>query len=195
MLFLLSILLNDPGISHLCNISTLHIPSAVLDPKHSLILLNIASNSYRALQQVTHSMGQPPNPALLIGLQLTPVSSICFGLQRATAYSRARAGKTNRFTRKSRKFTQRSSPAVCWCLLVKEKQGRHLEHFRRVGGHLQGAVRCKPPGRHCACLILMSLRLSGVSVRTQESDNTSRHELHHRGEGKAQHRRVQGLFQ
>lgn len=173
-------------------------PSDVLYPKHSLILLNIASNSYSALQQVTHSMGQPPNPALLIGLQLTPVSSICFCLQRATAYSRAGAGKTNRFTRKSRKFTQRSSPAVCWCLLVKGKQGRHLEHFKQVcvsGGHLQGAVRCKPPGRHCACLILLSLRLSGVSASTQESDNTSRHELHHRGERKAEHCRVQGLFQ
>lgn len=163
MWFLLSILSNDPGISHLCNISNQHVPSAVLDPKHSLIL-NIASNSY---SQVTHSMGQPPNPALLIGLQFTPVSSICFCLQRATVYSRARAGKTNRFTRKSRKFTQRSCPAVCWCLLVKGKAGVASGTLQMGGGHLQGAVRCKPPDRHCACLILLSLRLSGVSVRTQ----------------------------
>lgn len=144
-------------------------------------------------------MGQPANPALLIGLQLTPVSSICFCLRRATAYSRARAGKTNRFTRKSRKFTQRSPPAVCWCLPVKGKAGEAPGTLQTGGegevGHLQGAVRCKPPDRHCACLILPSLSLSGVSVRTQESDNTSRHELHHRGEGKAEHRRVQGLFQ
>lgn len=92
-------------------------------------------------------MGQPPNPALLIGLQLTPVSSICFCLQRATAYSRARAGKTNRFTRKSRKFTQRSSPAVCWCLLVKGIAGEASGTLQMGGG---GTCR----------------ELSGVSLQT-----------------------------
>lgn len=126
---------------NLCSISNLHIPSAVLDPKHSLILLNIASNSYRALQQVTHSVGQPPNPALLIGLQLTPVSSICFCLQRATAYSRAGAGKTNRFTRKSRKFTQQSSPATRWCLLVKGKAGEASGTLQMGGGAPAGSCQ------------------------------------------------------
>lgn len=83
MQFLLSALLNDPTISQLHNIYNQYIYSIALYSKHSLIILIIAPNSYSEIQQVSHSMGNPPNPDLLIGLQLTAVSSICFCLQRA----------------------------------------------------------------------------------------------------------------
>lgn len=48
------------------------------------------SNSYSDTEEtISHNMGMPLNPALLIGLQLTPTSSICLcltELSRATSY-------------------------------------------------------------------------------------------------------------
>lgn len=46
--------------------------------------ISVLSKSYRGIQEArSHNTGTPHNPASLIGLQLTPVSSICFRLKRA----------------------------------------------------------------------------------------------------------------
>lgn len=104
--------------SHLYNIYNLHISSTVLDSKHSLVILNLATSSYREIQQVSHSMGQPPNPALLIGLQLTPVSSICFCLQRALKSHSLQQGQRwknkSLHTQESKRFTQRMWRSSTW---------------------------------------------------------------------------------
>lgn len=171
-------------------------------------------------------MGNLPNPALLIGLQLTAVSSICFCLQRAlkshslqqrkkqiTSYTKRVENSHNSCGKAAHSHLLwrllisasllQAPPAVCWCLLAKGKAGEAAGALQMGGGpscHLQRAVRCKPQLRHCACLIPLSLGLSGVSsIDTQnteeESDNRTRHEFHHWGEGKAAHCRLQGLFQ
>lgn len=72
----------------------------------------------------SHNTGTPPNPALLIGLRLTPVSSICFCLKRAlkTRSLQEGNGKTNHFTREiGRNFT--SSP--------QSARGSHGEVMRK----------------------------------------------------------------
>lgn len=212
-----------PKNHHLCKIYNPYFYSTPLYSKHSLIILNIAPNSYSEIQQVSHTMGNRPNPALLIGLQRTPVSSICFCLQRAlkshSLLQSQRWKKTNHFPRQeSCKFTQRlwiccspqpfaleitnlskSAPRFSSSALVFIRGG---SWFSSAGGpscHLQGAVRCKPQLRHGACLNPLSLGLGVSSIdgenTEEESDNRARHEFHHGGEGKAPHWRVQGLFQ
>lgn len=63
------------------------------------------------------------------------------------------------------------SPAVSWCLLVKGKAGETSGTLQGGWrGGVGGAVSCKAQDRHCACVIPLSLRLSGVS----QSDHRGR---------------------
>lgn len=69
------------------------------------------SNSYNRdkIETISHYMGMPLNPALIIGLQLTPTRSICLclpELSRATCYERQMA-KTNHFTHEQGRSTSK----------------------------------------------------------------------------------------
>lgn len=75
--------------------------------------VSMLSNSFNETWDArSHNRGTPPNPTLLIGLQLTPVSSICFCPQEPQLIRGKR--KTNHFTRKEgRNFISRMQQNPC----------------------------------------------------------------------------------
>lgn len=160
----------------------------------SLQILNIAPNSYsETSQQVSHSMGSPANLALVIGLPLTPLSSICFCLQRALK-SRSLQRDSQRWKKQITSHARRvgnphngrgeaahgrllwrllispslllASPSwVCWRSLARGKA-------EEAAGALQTeapGVTCKPRLRHGACPIPLS---PGLFPQSLDSDNS-----------------------
>lgn len=133
-------------------------------------------------------MGEPPNPALLIGLQLTPVGSICFCLKssegpRLTAQKLItspvkRAGKVTQRTpprRGGHSFLEAANPSEA-SPTARHRVGSSEEKATGGGGGGFGQVRGPHPSE-------------------EEPEDRNGHELQHRGEGEAQHRPAQGLFQ
>lgn len=116
------------------------------------------SNRCSETQQArSHNTDTPPNPALLSGLQLTPVSSICFCLKRALKSLSLQQGHEKQITSHAKKGTNFSLcnkeglGTSCWFVYtflsysdhmnIQKSSGRYTRSPQQPCCHTQEAVR------------------------------------------------------